>query len=468
MRKPRNHTKLLAVAACLISLSAPSMIRAQAVPVGQDAVPIGQGAVPIGQYSVPVGAKSGPVGQDAVPVGENSGPVGQDAVPVGQDAVPVGQDAVPVGANSGPVGQDAVPVGQDAVPVGQDAVPVGQDAVPVGQDAVPIGATSVPVGQGAVPIGANSVPVGQDATPLKHDFRPAYRYPIPDDGPVKNNLDEFRKRVGNREGSKSDPRTSHLFADDLNARRAEIVGRFLSAIELESVLSKEVIGRRQFENSQWGEAVRTSAGTRPENLFTAEWWSEYGDQLETPAIYPATRPLDSWWDGASWEDISKALGISESTKPFEYLYDRNVTFHKDVIYVNGQPIANHEDFVVSAKQLATAGVARPDANWTPIGTFLVSTSPRSQSSPQALQLAMDQDGNLTGVYAHWLSKKVHQVQGKVVAETQRAVFSIGSQHEITFETGLANLTEDNVRLWVHLPDAHSQTWLLSRIKTASN
>jgi hypothetical protein len=31
------------------------------------------------------------------------------------------------------------------------------------------------------------------------------------------------------------------------------------------------------------------------------------------------------------------------------------------------------------------------------------------------------------------------------------------------ETGLANLTEANTRVWVHRPDSHSQTWLITRI-----
>ena len=155
------------------------------------------------------------------------------------------------------------------------------------------------------------------------------------------------------------------------------------------------------------------------------------------------------------------MGIKENA--FEYRYDRNVVFHKDVIYVNGVAIATHHDFVSAARRLAADESVQPNSKWTPIGTFLLSTSPNSKIDPQVVQLAADQFGNISGVYFHWVSGAVHSVEGKVDTATQRVVFTIGAGKNITIETGLANLTDDEVRLWAHLPNHQSQTWLLARI-----
>lgn len=400
---------------CLGVLAFPFLAFGQAVPVGEDAKPIGE--------------RSGPVGQDAVPVGERSGPVGQDAVPIGEGAVPIGQDAYPIGAKSGPVGQDAVPVGQDAVPVGQDAVPVGQDAVPVGQDAVPVGEDAVPVGQDAVP----------------------------------TNSSRRESRLAAREASRKHPNTAHLFQGPDGERWVEAEKRLVAAIKASSPLSKEVLTRRQADNKQWAASARVAGSSRPTTVFSESWWEQYRSQLEKPALYAVTRPLSAWWESATWDSLRSHLEMKEDTEPFLYVYDRNVTFSNDVIYVNGEPIASHADFVSSAQRLARAELVSAKNDWLPLGTFLLSTKPGEASNPQALQLAVNSAGNISGVYAHWASKGVHIIEGKVDPIAQRVAFSIGGQQQITLETGLANLTQDEVRLWVHLDKEHSQTWLLSRV-----
>ena len=68
------------------------------------------------------------------------------------------------------------------------------------------------------------------------------------------------------------------------------------------------------------------------------------------------------------------------------------------------------------------------------------------------------------VYANWETGKSLPVQGRVQRDTQRVALQLGRDGTIVVETGLANLTTDTARLWAHLPNRHSQTWLLVRLK----
>ena len=400
-------------------------------------------------------AQAVPIGQGAHPIGENSVPVGENAVPIGQGAVPIGEGAHPIGENSVPVGEGAVPVGEGAVPVGEGAVPVGEGAVPVGENAHPIGKNSVPVGEGAVPVGEGAVPVGEDAVPVGEDAVPVGESAVP------TNLATQKERYQNITSINTNPAMAHLVEGDDVARWQGSEGRLGAAIQNRSNLNQATEAQRQKENLTWGSNCRRRGRLRPAGVFRDNWWQENQSKLESPAPYPKTKPSDTWLGKSSWDQLSQTTGITEN--PFEYRYDSNVVFHKDVIYVNGVAIATHSDFVSAAKRLAADESVQPNSKWTPIGTFILSTSPNSKTDPQVVQLAVDQFGNIAGVYFHWSSGAVHNVKGKVDKTTQRVAFTIGTNQDITIETGLANLADDEVRLWAHLPNHVSQTWLLARI-----
>ena len=415
------------------------------LPVGVNAVPVGQDAVPVGENAVPIGQGAVPIGQKSVPVGANSGPVGQDAVPVGAKSVPVGAKSVPVGATSVPVGQDAVPVGANSVPVGQDAVPVGATSVPVGQDAVPVGAKSGPVGQEAVPVGAKSGPVGQDAS-LTSTVAVA----------------EFL-RTAALTAAKEHPKTKALFSGSDVDRWKEAKQRMIQAISLPNELSAQVIEQRRAQDRAWGNSTRRLAGKPGTNVFRAPFWQGYGDEIKFPVPYTQGSTYEDWFRKPEWAQLVEHLSLPESARPFEYLYDRNIIFHGDVIYVNRQPIASYKDFILSARYVSDSADKPDSSGWLPLGSFVVSNSNTTSLNPQAIQLAVNREGIIAGIYAHWHSKSVHSVQGIVNPLTQRVVFTIGDKYYITMETGLANFLENEIRLWVHLPDEHSETWLLARL-----
>ena len=248
-------------------------------------------------------------------------------------------------------------------------------------------------------------------------------------------------------------------------RIADAEARLAKAIQTPMPLSKASISERVAQNEAWAAGARTSAKSRPANLFTREWWRTHADLWTTEGYY-ITRSPELWWGTPAWGDLSRTLGMREGTAPFTYVYDKNLTFKNDVIYVNGQPVASYEDFVASARNLAKSTDYKfsPDTVWTPLGTFALSTSLNTKAAPHAIQLAMDDVGNINGVYANWETGKTLPVQGRVQRDTQRVALQLGRDGTIVVETGLANLTAGTARLWAHLPNQHSQTWLLVRLQ----
>ena len=77
---------------------------------------------------------------------------------------------------------------------------------------------------------------------------------------------------------------------------------------------------------------------------------------------------------------------------------------------------------------------------------------------------MDSLGNIAGVSVNWPEGKVLPIRGRVDTNTKRVAFSVGGSDTVVVETGLANLTDPYTRAWAHLPNSHSQTWLLARIR----
>ena len=341
---------------------------------------------------------------------------------------------------------EAVPVGEDAVPVGEEALPVGEGAVPVGEGAVPVGEGAVPVGEGAVPVGEGAVPVGEGARPLNPEL--------------------WKKRAANHAAARKAPETSKFFSGGSEEDRfAALNERLAKAIQINSSLSQSVTAERRRQNTAWADAALASArSSRPADLFSLPWWNEHKPS-GTSSAYFTTKSPAAWWGATNWATLSRVFAIPGGTKPFVYVYDQNLTFKSDLIYVNGEPVGSYEHFVASARQLAneTAEPSDGRSSWISFGTFVLSTSLQAKTSEHAIQLAVDQAGNIAGTYANWKNGTVQSIHGKVDLKTQRVAFDIGNRANLTLETGLTNLTNDKVRLWAHLPNSHSQTWFLARM-----
>jgi hypothetical protein len=306
---------------------------------------------------------------------------------------------------------------------------------------------AVPVGEGAVPVGEGAVPAGEQAVPT--------------------DAATVQARLAKRTAAMNDPNLAHLFAGKPQSIRiSEAEARLPKAIQEPFDLSESDLAERSAQNSAWAQGVLASVSSRPADLFTRDWWRKHGGTDWTTDGYFITGSPESWWKSTSWDKISRALAMPQNSKPFTYVYDKNLVFRNDIIFVNGDPISSYEDFVESARIMAksTEWKRSQGTLWTPLGTFALSTCLKTKSAPHAIQLVMDNLGNINGVYANWVTGSVQPIQGKVHRDTQRVAFQLGRDGKIVVEAGLANLTADVLRVWAHLPNQHSQTWLLVRMK----
>src|SRR5690606_16095400 len=88
-----------------------------------------------------------------------------------------------------------------------------------------------------------------------------------------------------------------------------------------------------------------------------------------------------------------------------------------------------------------------------------------------IQLAINQDGVLSGTYYNREADKMYPLEGKVDDRTQRATwhFVDGEHDAIVFETSLYNLTKDETTMMVHFgPDSEdAQVWDLIRLEQST-
>lgn len=428
----------------VLCVSLPVLISAQPVPVGEGAVPVGEGTTRVGEDTLPIGEGAVPMAAGSMRVGEGTVPVGEGTVKVGEGTVPAGEGTVKVGEGTVRVGEGTVKAGEGTVPAGEGTVKVGEGTVPSGEGTVKVGEGTVAAGEGTVRVGEGTIPVGEGAV---------------------MNVAAQQRRLQNRATAMSNPATARFFTGDAGTRLANVSANIATATGSPSILTGPSIAQLDAEDRDWSTAAITSAASRPKDLFTKDWWTAHPDVLSGTSRYYTDKPAFAWWQGSPWGELIRVLGIRNAIKPFKYRNDRNITFQNDVIYVNGQPVSSYEDFVASARELANT---HPDAiaerpGWFPLGTFAVSSSIKQKTSNHAIQLTMDSAGNIAGAYVNWPQGKVLPIHGSVDTNSQRVAFNIGGSDNIVIETGLANLTEPNTRVWVHLPNSHSQTWLITRL-----
>lgn len=359
---------------------------------------------------------------------------------------------VQLSAEGTPLAEEGTPLGQEGTPIGQEGTPIAQAAVPLVNNGSPVGEDGIPAGEEATHIADSGVPLVQAGTPLADYGKPTN--------------DARQQRLQNRSAAMSDPTTSKFFDGDDQARRINSSKSFGTAIRSQPPLDDKSLSQQDSVDREWSRGAIDSANARPQDLFTGDWWAAHTDVLTGSNKYYTAKPAYFWWQGSEWRDLVRVLGIENTVQRYRYSNDQNITFRNDLIYVNGQAVSSYNDFVNSAQALVESNGADDDKRqgWSPLGTFAVSVDPKTKTAKHAIQLAMDNAGNIAGICVSWPDGKVLPIRGKVDTDSQRVAFNIGNRGNAVVETGLANLTNPYTRVWAHLPNSHSQTWLITRIR----
>jgi hypothetical protein len=166
----------------------------------------------------------------------------------------------------------------------------------------------------------------------------------------------------------------------------------------------------------------------------------------------------AWWAGAAWGSIGSYCGCSD--QPYSYAYGETITYNDGTVYYGDQPVASAEQYYDQANQLAAEGQQASDEEWLPLGVFGV-VRQREDAVEKVVQIAVNKDGVIRGNYHDLLADKVTPILGSVNRENQRVAMKLEGNAKLVFETGLYNLTSDEVPLMVHFgPDVHEPRTLI--------
>ncbi len=119
--------------------------------------------------------------------------------------------------------------------------------------------------------------------------------------------------------------------------------------------------------------------------------------------------------------------------------------------------------IAAAKQLIAEGKNDPpkDTSFLPLGVF--SIAPEGQHEASAMvQLAVSKSGQMRGTYYDLLTDHDQPIRGAVNKKTQQVAFTFGDKGKVTFETSLANLTQDTGAIAAHFENGKTSTWTLAR------
>jgi hypothetical protein len=189
--------------------------------------------------------------------------------------------------------------------------------------------------------------------------------------------------------------------------------------------------------------------------FTPGWYGRYPG-----AWWPGKWAVaGTAWAAANWALAGSYCGCSgEGTY---YDYGANVTYEDGTVYYGDQPVASAEQYYDQAAQIAASGETTQDEEWLPLGVFAVIGEEGQTKTDRVVQLALNKEGVIRGNLQDALADKVVPVTGSVDKQTQRVALKIEGNAKLVVETGLYNLTNDEVPVMVHFgPDVHESRTLI--------
>ncbi len=226
--------------------------------------------------------------------------------------------------------------------------------------------------------------------------------------------------------------------------------------------------------NHWGTGVRnrwTTFPTRP--WFNDQWWGSHPIRHGYWHYSYLNRPWRYWWAVPTWNAVSNWFTPWGWGQDDYYYYDYgtggNVSYEDNRVTIDGQDVCSTEEFAQSAAELATVEPPADDttaaaADWLPLGTFALSTSPNDSEATRIVQLAVNKEGIVSGTLYNSKTDRTDTVQGQVDKQTQRVALMLVDRTEVVLETGLYNLTQAEAPAMIHFGTEKSEQALLVRLE----
>jgi hypothetical protein len=194
------------------------------------------------------------------------------------------------------------------------------------------------------------------------------------------------------------------------------------------------------------------------NSFTPGWYGRYPG-----AWWPGKWAVaGTAWTAAAWATAGAYCGCTGDG--IYYDYADNVAYDEGSVYYGDQLVASAEQYYSEADQIADSGQETQNEEWLPLGVFAVIAEPTQTKSDKVVQLALNKDGTIRGNLQDSLTDKVVTVVGAVDKQTQRVAMKLEGNDSVVVETGLYDLTNDEVPLLVHFGSDRRETRTLIRLK----
>jgi hypothetical protein len=186
--------------------------------------------------------------------------------------------------------------------------------------------------------------------------------------------------------------------------------------------------------------------------------------------YPA---LAARWIGPTFRPVTWAAlsGYCRyGAQPSYCDYGTTTVYDGDTVYVNGDP-SSSQQYADQAAAIANAGppatAATSESDVMQLGVFGMVQGDETTAT-QFFQLAVSQQGAITGEYYNATTDETVKLSGSVDKQTQMAAWTVGDLKTTIYEAGIANLTKDETTIVIHYGSSKTQQWTLVRINPTQN
>jgi hypothetical protein len=202
---------------------------------------------------------------------------------------------------------------------------------------------------------------------------------------------------------------------------------------------------------------------RADGMFGPNWWRNY----------PGGWWNNGWgygyaWGGVGWPYLADYWGLDQGDYPDYYDFGNSITYQNDYVYYGTQPVESVQEYYTQAQALAQTGTSatsqKPNKDdWKPLGVY--SLVKKGQTKPETIfQISTNKKGMLAGNCYDSKSNKVTPIQGAIDKRNMRASWTIGSNSNVVYDTGVANLLKAQSPVLVHQDKDKTQEEFLVKMK----
>ncbi|QDT66857.1 hypothetical protein [Calycomorphotria hydatis] len=178
-----------------------------------------------------------------------------------------------------------------------------------------------------------------------------------------------------------------------------------------------------------------------------------------------------WYQPVRPERITGFLSYYNYSNPvyFRYGTNGNVRITNNRVYLLDRDPIPLAEYYNQSRTLIVDVTPDTNAEWQPLGNFALLANPDEEPT-LFLQIALANNGVISGSLFNSETSEIFAVQGKVEEETQRVVwgFPEGKYKNLIMETGLFNLTRDKTDVLIHFNEQETENWLLVRMQEPQN